>query len=330
LKWPFKEIDFERGPPKEFSLNFDSDCLFIIITKGYIPKAKPLLRSLTETNLDIPVILVIEKCNPVETYSLLKLGIADFITPPFNSIDILPRLWRILDQKKQSADTTHKLKERLGLKQLIGESPIFLDVVNIIPTVAKCDASVLISGETGTGKELFARAIHYLSLRSDKPFVPINCGAIPTELLENELFGHVRGAFTGASRSHLGLVYQAENGTLFLDDIACLSITSQAKLLRFLQEKEYRQLGTVKASQSDTRVIATTNIDLAEAVEKGTFRKDLYYRLNTIPLSLPSLRERSEDIPILARHFLDKYTIKYKKEISDFSPGAMRKLVLYE
>jgi DNA-binding NtrC family response regulator len=196
--------------------------------------------------------------------------------------------------------------------------------------VAKCDASVLISGETGTGKEMCARAIHYLSPRANKPFIPFNCGAIPTDLMENELFGHVEGAFTGASTPQSGLIREANSGTLFLDDIDCLALNSQVKLLRFLQEKEYRQLGSAKVCQADVRVIAATNIDLEAAVEKGRLRHDLFYRLNIIPITLPTLRDRREDIPLIARHFLNKYATEFGKQLTGFASEAVQRLMLYD
>ena len=175
-----------------------------------------------------------------------------------------------------------------------------------------------------------ARAIHYLSPRANKPFVPFNCGAIPTDLMENELFGHVQGAFTGASTPQPGLIQVADSGTLFLDDIDCLALNSQAKLLRFLQEKEYRQLGSAKMSQADVRVIAATNADLEAAVEEGRLRHDLYYRLNVIPLTLPALRDRREDIPLIARHFLHKYATEFDKQLTGFASEALQTLMLYD
>jgi transcriptional regulator with PAS, ATPase and Fis domain len=190
--------------------------------------------------------------------------------------------------------------------------------------------SVLISGETGTGKELFARAIHYLSPRAPRPFVPASCGAIPLELIENELFGHIREAFTGARSSQPGLIHEADGGTLFLDEIDSLPLPAQTKFLRFLQEKEYKQLGSTKVSHADVRVVAATNIDLEKAVREGTFRQDLYYRLNIIPLPLPPLRERRLDIPLLARHFLEKYAHEFKKPVKDLSSDAIQSLLDYE
>jgi DNA-binding NtrC family response regulator len=212
----------------------------------------------------------------------------------------------------------------------VGKSPAFLACINSIPPVAQCDASVLISGETGTGKELCARAIHYLSPRSDKPFLPVTCGAIPAELVENELFGHVQGAYTSANTTSSGLIREAEGGTLFLDEIDCLPLQAQVKLMRVLQEKEYRQLGSPKIQQADIRIIAATNIDLEQAIRHNRFRADLFYRLNIIPLALPPLRERKEDIPLLALHFLKKYAPEFKREVSDFSPEAMLKLLSHQ
>src|SRR5262249_47639354 len=202
--------------------------------------------------------------------------------------------------------------------------------VNKLPVIARCDASVLILGETGTGKELCARSIHYLSPRASKPFVPVNCSAIPVELVENELFGHEREAFTGASSSRPGLITEADGGTLFMDEIDCMPLLAQVKLLRFLQEKEYRPLGSMRRRHADVRVMAATNIDLEEAVRTGKLRHDLYYRLNVIPLMLPPLRERPGDIPVLARHFLAKYSSEFDKRTTDLSPAAMQMLMLHQ
>ena len=183
----------------------NSDLIFLVLSPNHLKQARALFQSIKSELSDLPIIVVPEACKPDEMFSLLKLGAADFITPPLKAIDILPRLWRLLEHKQQAQTLTHKLKEKLGLKQLVGESPIFLEETKKIPIVAKCDASVLISGETGTGKEMCARAIHYLSPRANKPFIPFNCGAIPTDLMENELFGHVQGAFTGASTPTTGI-----------------------------------------------------------------------------------------------------------------------------
>lgn len=310
--------------------DFKPQVIFLVLSPVYLKQTSEILQSLDKEMFGVPIILVIEGCSPDEMLALLKLGAADFITPPLTAIDIMPRIWRQLEQTHRSKTLTYTLKEKLGLKQLVGESSAFREVIKKIPLVAKCDASVLVSGETGTGKELCARAIHYLSPRAGKPFVPVTCAAIPTELMENELFGHTQGAFTGASSSQPGLIHAADGGTLFLDDIDCLPLAAQAKLLRFLQEKEYRELGSTKTRQADVRIVAATNIILEQATREATFRQDLYYRLNIIPLTLPPLRERREDIPLLAHHFLRKYAAEFDKPTIGLSQEAMQTLMLYE
>ena len=222
-----------------------------------------------------------------------------------------------------------KLKERLGLRHLIGESSAFLAVVQKIPEIARYKATVLLTGETGTGKEVCVRAIHYLSPRATKPLVPVNCGAIPVDLVENELFGHECGAFTDATVAQSGLIHEADGCTLFLDEVDCLPLLAQVKLLRFLQERQYRPLGSTKTRTVDVRVIAATNVDAEAAVRTGKLRRDLYYRLNTLPLLLPPLRERRKDVLLLARHFLTKYTHEYGKPVTGFSAEAVQKLLLY-
>ncbi|MFV1977305.1 MAG: sigma-54 interaction domain-containing protein [Candidatus Scalindua sp.] len=318
---------------KKFSssiLHFNPDLITIILSPAYQEHIEALFRSLNGETSGLPVIVVMEGCKSDDTISLLKLGIDDFITPPLKAFDVLPRVWRLIQQAHKRRSLTHTLKEKFGLKQLVGENLIFIKEIKKIPIVAECDSTVLVSGETGTGKELFARAIHYLSPRASKPFVPVNCGAIPADLMENELFGHVRGAFTGASGTQQGLIREADEGTLFLDEIDCLTLPGQIKLLRFLQDKEFRQIGSSKLQQADVRVIAATNIDLEEAVREGKFRRDLFYRLNIIPIMLPPLRERKEDIPILSRHFLDRYSSEFNKQVSRFTPEVLRKLLVYE
>jgi two-component system, NtrC family, response regulator GlrR len=229
----------------------------------------------------------------------------------------------------QEQRTEQALTEKLGLQQLIGQSEVFVSETSKIPLIARSDISVLIAGETGTGKEMVGRAIHYLSRRAGKPFVPVNCGAIPVELLENELFGHERGAFTGASSARGGLIQEAEQGTLFLDEVDSLPHLAQVKLLRFLQNKEFRPLGSTKVITGNVRIVAASNANLEQAVAAGTLRRDLYYRLNVVPIVLPPLRERSTDILLLAHHFLAEYAAKLDSPAEDFSPEAERKLMLY-
>ena len=265
-----------------------------------------------------------------DIFRLLEMGIDDFVISPIKPGEILLRIRRLLEKNALEDSVSQSIKQKFGLKQMIGESPSFLSEIKKIPVLAKSDAIVFITGETGTGKELCARAIHYLSPRSRSPFMPINCGAIPVDLVENELFGHEKGAFTGASETRTGLIAEAEGGTIFLDEIDCLPLAAQVKLLRFLQEKEYRPLGSKKMKKADVRLLAAMNIDPQEAVAAGRLRQDLYYRLNVIPLVIPPLRERREDIPLLARHFLLKYAVQFNKPMADFSAEAMQLLQLYD
>lgn len=239
------------------------------------------------------------------------------------------RQLRLVGQARQNEAALYHLKAKLGLGQLIGQSPAFLAVISKIPALARLDATVFISGETGTGKEVCARAIHYLSGRAAKPFIAVNCGAIPAELIENELFGHERGAYTDAGSSHHGVIAEAEGGTLFLDEIDCLPPLAQVKLLRFFQEKEFRPLGSSKTLKASVRVIAATNAKLEEALYQGKLRRDLYYRINILPVVLPPLRDRPEDIALLARHFLEKFATEFGKPVSDFSPEVLRILRAY-
>jgi len=211
----------------------------------------------------------------------------------------------------------------------VGNSAVMMKVFQLIEKVADTDSTVLILGESGTGKELVARSLHQKSNRRVKPFVPVNCGAIPSELLESELFGHVKGAYTGAHQARLGRFTMAHQGTLFLDEIGTMPSGLQVKLLRALQEKEFEPVGSTRSIRSDCRVVAATNIDLEQEVAKGSFREDLYYRLNVIPVHLPSLRERREDIPLLINHFLGRFNEKKNSKIEGFSREALEILFAY-
>jgi len=313
----------------EFSalvLHFNPSVIFLALPPTYLKQARKLIQSLRGK----PIIAVFEGFHPEEMVELLQLGVSDFVVPPLKAVDILPRVWRLLEQRPSGEALVRTLKEKIGLKQLVGESPSLRTELEKIPAIAKCDVSVLISGETGTGKELFARAIHYLSPRASKPFIPTSCGAIPLELVENELFGHVQGAFTSAHASQPGLIHESQGGTLFLDEVDCLPFPAQVKLLRLLQEKEYRQLGSSKIHQADIRIVAATNMELEKAVKEGNFRRDLYYRLNIIPVTLPPLRDRNEDVVLLARHFLAKYGAEFERPILDLTPDALHKLMTYD
>lgn len=308
----------------------DFDVAFLVSSRLPLSEISGIVSTINRLKPNLPVVIVGEESNPDEVIECLRLGAADYIASPLRAIDILPRLWRLVDHSRRRATLTHAIKTRIGLKQMIGESPSFKEVINTIPVIAQSDVGVQISGETGTGKELCARAIHYLGPRAGKPFLPVNCGAIPAELVENELFGHVRGAFTGATLTHGGLIGEANGGTLFLDEIDCLPLQAQIKLLRFVQEKEFRQLGSSKTRKADVRIIAATNSDLGKAVKEGKFRQDLFYRLSIVHLALPPLRERLEDILLLAGHFLAEFAADAGKDVLDLAPEALQKLEQYE
>jgi DNA-binding NtrC family response regulator len=308
---------------------FNPALIFLVVSADAMREAGKLLKSVKKVKPDIPVTVVIDTCEPDDVFELLKGGAADFIISPLKAFEVLPRVWRLLQQPDYSRKLTQTLRTDLGLKHLIGQSPVFLHQVEKIPLIARCEANVLIAGETGSGKELYARAIHYCGARADGPFIPVNCGAIPVDLVENELFGHQSGAFTGAATIQTGLIEAASGGTLLLDEIDHLPALAQVKLLRFLQEKEYRPLGSAKVRQADVRIIAASNVNLEEAVARGKLRQDLYYRLNIISLTLPPLRERREDIPLLAQHFLVKYSNEFANEVVEISPDALHLLMLY-
>jgi two-component system response regulator GlrR len=304
--------------------------VLLILTTAQVPLVRKLIPGIKTGKHDPEIILVTEECDATEILSLMSFGASDFIIPPVNASATMPRVWRLLQKAKSRIDATQSLKAKVGVRLLIGESPIFLAEVRKIPLLAGCDGRVLILGQSGTGKELFARAIHYLSPRMTHPFVAVSCGAIPVDLLENEMFGHKKGAFTGATTSQLGLISEAEGGTLFLDEIDCLPLLAQSKLLRFLQEGEYKPLGSSKSQHADVRVIAASNIDLEQAVKERKLRQDLYYRLNIARVNLPALCDRRDDIPLLAEHFLAKYAHEFGRSARGLSEAATRKLMFYD
>ncbi len=310
--------------------DFKPDVICMVLSGIFLDRAKEAFATIHEAGLTAPVFAVVEKSEPGQMFELLKLGAVDFVTPPLRPIEILPRVWRLLERTSPPEVLREPLESRLASNGLIGHSSVFQAQINRIPLAASCDAGVLVFGKTGTGKELFARAIHQLSPRAHKPFIAVNCGAIPVDLAENELFGHEQGAFTGASRSHPGVIQEADGGTLFLDEIAGLHPLIQVKLLRFLQEKEYRPLGSTKARSVDVRVIGAANVDLEQLVAAGKFRADLFYRLHILSFQLPPLAERRDDIPLLAFHFLAKYSSRFSRPITSFSTGSMQKLMRYD
>lgn len=259
-------------------------------------------------------------------------GAFHFVTKPFNLDELLSLVDKAMTHKhlqQENLQLRQELNKKYNFSQIIGSSPEIQNVLRLVERVADSDSTVMITGESGTGKELIARAIHYNSPRRSGPFVAINCGAIPSELLESELFGHIKGAFTGAISNRLGRFEMADEGTLFLDEIGDLSPAMQVKILRALQERCFEPVGSTKTVQVNVKVIAATNINLEEAVENGRFREDLYYRLNVIPLVLPALRERKSDIPQLFSHFVDLFNKSKGRGLSGISADALESLMNY-
>src|SRR6266446_2164219 len=290
-------------------------------------KVEPFLAPIQRAFPRRPLLVTTTQPDAFDVFPLLEMGAADFLVPPLRRSDVLPRLKRQARVSPRGSALIQRLKENIGLKQIIGESPEFLEKVRCVPRFARCDATVLISGESGTGKEIFARAIHYLSPRADGPFVPVNCGALPENLVESEIFGHKRGAFTGAASDQAGLIREAEGGTLFLDEIDCLTPQAQVKLLRFLQDGEYRSVGSEQILRANIRVVAAANADFSHLVRSGKFREDLFYRLNVLALALPALRERPGDILLLTHDFLEKQAAITETPPKNLSLAALNRLL---
>jgi DNA-binding NtrC family response regulator len=263
--------------------------------------------------------------------SLTFQVVDDFLLTPVREEELSARVMRILGHGMDKWQATHEsLMQVLGMRQLVGNDPAFASVIKMIPVIARSGLPALITGETGTGKELCARAIHHLSSRRDFPFIPCDCAAIPDHLFENEIFGHTRGAYTDAHTNQKGVVAMADGGTLFLDEVDALSLVAQAKLLRFLQEHAYRPLGAERFVQANVNVIAATNREIEDCVRDKQIRSDLYFRLNVARLKLPPLRERRGDIELLARHFLNLQPVAADVGRKAFLPATLRKLTLYD
>ena len=260
----------------------------------------------------------------------IKRGASDFIAKPFQFDELMHVLQKAMEQRRLTTENAYlrsQLEERHQFGNILGHSRPMQKLFHLLETVARSNSTILITGETGTGKEVVARAIHHNSARKSQRFVALNCSAIPETLLEAELFGHVRGAFTGAVGARQGRFEQAHKGTLFLDEVGTMSTALQMKLLRALQEREFERIGDSQTIKVDVRVIAATNSELAKMVAEGTFREDLYYRLHVIPIQLPPLRDRRDDIPVLVKHFLEKFAPGTAMQVSQ---GAMRAMMAYQ
>jgi len=298
----------------------------IIITDLRLPgiAGTAVLDTAIERYPDIVAIIVTGYGTVRDAVEAIKRGAWDFVSKPFQIDELLHALDAALEQRRLKSENAYlraQLEERYRFEGLIGKSPPMKKLFQLLETVAPTNSTILVTGETGTGKEVVARAIHHNSVRRSQRFVALNCSAIPETLLEAELFGHVRGAFTGAVGNRQGRFEQAHKGTLFLDEVGTMSAALQTKLLRALQEREFERVGDSHTTKVDVRVIAATNSDLAKMVGANQFREDLYYRLNVIPVHLPALRERKEDIPLLVQHFLEKFL----KEGSGSVPAAGRR-----
>jgi DNA-binding NtrC family response regulator len=270
-----------------------------------------------------------------DAVAAIKRGASDFVTKPFQFDHLLHILASTLEQRRLKSENAYlrsQLQERYGFQDIIGQSPPMLDLFKVLETVSNTTSTILLTGETGTGKELVARAIHHNSSRAQERFVPLNCGAIPETLLEAELFGHVKGAFTGAIANRPGRLKQADRGTLFLDEIGTMSTNLQSKLLRVLQEREFERVGDSQSTKIDVRFIAATNSDLAEMIKLGRFREDLFYRLNVIPIHLPPLRDRREDVPLLVQRFINKLGQEQEPARANIriSQEAMRRIMAFD
>ena len=290
-----------------------------------------LLQKIKEYTEDVSVIMVTAINDLKTVVKTIRLGACNYITKPFDAEEIMAVAQKAVEREKLRKETacSRFQQEKAGIGNIVGKSRKMKDVYKMIEKVSGNDATILIAGESGTGKDLVAHAVHFNSLRKNKSFIALNCAGIPENLLESELFGYEKGAFTDAVQQKIGIVELADEGTLFLDEISDLRLDMQAKLLRVLEEKEIKRVGGVKTIKVDVRIISATNINLGQAVQEGKFRQDLYYRLNIIPIHLPALRERKEDIPLLAEYFLKKYNQVFKKKIRGFSDEVLEYLIKY-
>jgi two-component system response regulator PilR (NtrC family) len=291
-----------------------------------------VLRAAKDANRDIIAFMMTAFASTETAVEAMRLGAVDYFTKPFNMDELRLKVRQHVEAmrlKQENVLLKRVLNSSHEFCNIIGRSNAMLDLFKMIETIARTNSTVLITGESGTGKDLVARAVHYNSLRREHPFVALNCGGLPETLLESELFGHMRGAFTGADTNKKGLIEVAERGTIFLDEIGEMTQTMQVKLLRVLQDRRFRRLGGTDEVQADIRVIAATNQDLQKMVAEGRFREDLYYRINVIQVHLPPLRDRREDVPLLADHFLSKYAHGIEKPVRGISHEAQALLMAY-
>src|SRR6516165_6849318 len=292
-----------------------------------------LLKDIRRQDPHLPVVLITAYGSIEMARAAFKSGAMDYITKPWSNDELLAQVAQAVEARRlrdENVQLKRALKQRFNFPNIVGKSEKMLTLFDLVAQVGPSRSTVLISGESGTGKELIAKAIHSASPRADKAFVPVNTGSIPVDLLESQLFGHVKGAFTSAVSSKKGLFEVADQGTIFFDEIATVSPETQAKLLRVIQEREFMRLGGTEQIKVDVRIVAAWNVDLLSLVKESRFREDLYHRLNVIHLRLPALRDRREDIPLLLSHFLDRFSLENGKPLRHFTPAAMKLLMDYD
>jgi len=307
----------------------------IVITDLRMPDVdgEVILTRALELYPDIVVIMMTGYASIETAVKTMKMGAFHYLAKPFKPMELTILVRKAIEQKHLREENRYlksQLKSKYRFANIVGNNEKMQELFRLVEKVANTSSTVLITGESGTGKELIARALHYNSDRREKPLVSVNCGAIPETLLEDELFGHVKGAFTGAIKDRLGRFEQANHGTLFLDEIGTMPPALQVKLLRVLQERSFERVGGTRTVNVDVRVITATSVNLEEAVQQGQFREDLYYRLNVIPARLPPLRERKDDIPMLAAHFLRKYCDEQGMALKTVSQSAIRQMMAYD
>jgi DNA-binding NtrC family response regulator len=313
----------------------ERDLFDLVLTDLKMPEMDglDLLRTIKGTRPELIVIIMTAHGSIETAVDAMKIGANDYITKPIDFNELLIHISKAQKESlilRENRLLRQEVRRKFEYDKIIGKSKRMQEVFSLIEKVAASNSTVMIYGGSGTGKELVAKAIHYHSPRADKPFMPFNCGAIPETLVESELFGHTKGAFTGAVQAQRGLFEEAEGGTLFLDEISTIPLSTQVKLLRVLQEKEIMRVGSTERIKIDVRMIAATNEDLEANVRSGRFREDLFYRLHVFPISLPDLKDRKEDIPLLAYHFLETYNKETKKGLKGISREAMNTLIEYD
>ena len=313
----------------------DSSPVDFLVTDMMMPglSGMELLQYARKRHEHVMVIMITGHASVETAIQAMRDGAFDYITKPIKLDEVKITLQKASEKRNLLLENLLLKQEARGkytFENMVGRSRAMLDVFSMMEKVVNTESTVLIRGGSGTGKELVAKAIHYNGPRKDKPFVAINCAAIPGELLESELFGHVKGSFTGAVASKAGKFELADGGTIFLDEIGSMSLALQGKILRVLQEREIERVGGARPLKVDVRIISATNVDLEKAVKKGVFREDLFYRLNVIPITLPPLKDRAEDIPLLVAHFIKKFNERQGKEIKGLGPGVLDTLLAYE